>query len=151
MKLIARPAGIFTPDYEIFSGEDLLTRIKVSRFRRRGSFTLNSVDYSILWESFMGDYVLMDGDHERCRAEPTGYFSRHHIIHLKLKTLELRRQSLLCRGFYLIDDEKMIGSVEAESFLGASWIVDFPQKIDLPIQLFMIWIVCLLRRRQKQR
>ena len=62
--------------------------------------------------------------------------------------LTLKAKSMFRRAFLLLRDEDVIGTVTPTSLLGHGAVAEFPDMLTTPAQLFVVWLVLVMWKRE---
>ncbi len=146
--LRAVPAGWFTWDYEIWDGEEIVTRLRTHWLKETGSFELGGHTHEISREGWWGDFVLAREEEALCRATKPGIFSRSFRIHLGEETLDLESTSMWGNKFVLKYGESKLGTIETEGTFTLKSRIALPGDLPLAVRLFTFWLVAILWRRE---
>lgn len=149
--LEVRPNKSSSWSYDVYSDEDFLTNITLSwwqsKTEKSNSFDFDGTTYQIIREPGWGAFVLSDSAGEICRAvKPSAWF-RSFDITINDETWVLKAAFPGSRSFDLVKNDKSVGHVSTKGFFRNRATTEFPDEIPLPNQLFMIWLVIVIWRR----
>ena len=135
-------------DVRILSGEEELTRLHISGFRKKGSFEMDGASFSIEPQGFFGaNAVLKKGTATLARVEKTSLFRRRFKISSAGYSLFLESRSLFGKEYVLLVGGQEVGSVRRRGMTGRRMSLDFPDEFPL----FMIILLAYLVESQARR
>ncbi len=146
--LRAIPKSMFSSAYEVYSGPELLCTVDVGWFREAGSFLLGSRCYEIRREPMWGAFVLTRGEVEFCRAKKPSALSRLFSVAYDGGVYELAAASPFQRKFVLRQAGQIIGTLAPVSVFSRKVDVELPEDLSRPVQVFLVWLVTTMWRRQ---
>ena len=126
-----------------------IAEIDMSMWRERAELRIADQIYSVYRESMLeGTFVLGTGDLVLARAQKG--FTRTFDIDLAGRHMELKALSFWTREFGLFENNALIGRIGPSGWLGRKAIIELPESISLPVQVFFFWLVLILWRRTAQ-
>lgn len=141
-------SGFFRRDYEISNDDGLLTTLNAGS-ESQASFELGGVEYQMIRESCVGDFILSDSTGELSRAtKPSALFRSFDVI-FSHESYTLEARSVTGESYELKQAGEVVGSFDAKGFFTTHGAVTFPASIPLPVQCFMIWLTLLMWQRSK--
>jgi hypothetical protein len=148
--LRAVPKHWFSWDFSVFDDGEPVAMIRVPWFGERAEFHIQGETYEACLEGWggSGQFVLRDGSTVLARAEKPTAFRWRFRIESEDGRFELRSVSLL-RAFGLFQNETQTGSICLDKrFFTRRTTIDLPNTVLLPVQIFLFWLVLVLRRRR---
>ena len=147
--LRAAPHGIFSWDFTIFREETAIADIDMSMWRERAELRIGDQIYSVYRESMLeGTFVLRTGDLVLARAQKG--FTRNFDLDVAGRHMELKALSFWTREFGLFENNALIGRIGPSGWLRRKAIIELPESLSLPVQVFFFWLVLILWRRATQ-
>jgi hypothetical protein len=99
-------------------------------------------------EHFMGgDYILEEQGHSLARARKQSVFVSAFQLEYPGKSHTLRKESHFRRTFVLMEGDRQIGIIKPEGIFTRKADVSLPDEIPLPVQIFVLWLVLVLWKR----
>ena len=146
--LQAVPTHWFSWDFIVTQGSEVLANIDISWWHEKGVLTIEGKRYRVYREGFAsGDFVLESPDMIVARARKPSAFRRAFIIEHGGRQYTLRANRPFRGAFQLLDGETEIGSISPEGFLTRRAAVVMPQDMPLSVQVFAVWLVLSLWKR----
>ncbi len=143
------PQGWFGWNFDVLHDGNKIAEIKTSILPEGGSFSIDGASYRIWREGmFSGEFLLdRDGQTVARAQKPSAFRSLFEITHLD-RSYTLKKESLLSRSFVLLEGDVAVGSIRSEGRLSRKATVSLPEAMPAPVQLFVIWLVILLWKRE---
>jgi hypothetical protein len=146
--LQAVPTHWFSWNFTVTQGSEVLANIDTSWWREKGVLTIEGKCYRVYREGLAsGDFVLESPELIVARARKPSAFRRAFIVEHGGRQYALRANWPFRRAFRLLDGETEIGSISPEGFLTRRAAVVMPQDMPLPVQVFVVWLVIILWKR----
>jgi hypothetical protein len=98
-----------------------------------------------------GTFALKSGDQVLAHAHKTSIFSRSFDVEIAGGVSTLRPVSMWRREFELHHSNIPIGSIFPRSWFRRTTVIDLPDGLSLPEQVFLFWLVLVLWRRQAKQ
>ncbi len=147
--LWATPNSLFSWDFTVFCDSEFLADIDMSWLRERADVTIGDQAFSVCRTSVMsGTFVLKSGDQVLAEAKKVSAFTRTFEIRTDDRELTLKAVSIWKRQFALYENGAQIGQIGPTNWLRRRAVIDLPDDIPIPIQVFLFWLVVVLWRRQ---
>jgi len=148
--LHAKPRSLFSDSYEVAGPHGLVAAVNISWFKEGGSFRLDGEKYVVGRQGMMRGafFVNRDGKTIAAAVKPSA-FKRCFEVGCGERELKLAAARPFGRKFTLSEGRKIVGSVSPVSVWSRSAKADFPAEISLPVQVFMIWLVLVLWKRDR--
>jgi hypothetical protein len=122
-----------------------IAEVELSKFRESADVTISGQVYAFRREGVLhAEYALLHGDHVLARAKKVSVFSRAFNIDLAGRPLELKALSFWSRRFGLFENESQVGSIRPASWFGRRVVLDLPEDVPLPAQVFLLWLVLIV-------
>ncbi len=122
--------------------------IDMSWFRERAEVVIEDQIYVFARESMLqGTFALRQSDQVLASARKTSVFMRAFDVETEGRQLTLSAVSVWRREFGLYHDGIQIGCIYPRSWLGRTAVIDLPEELTLPTQVFLFWLVLVLWRR----
>src|SRR5262249_2502928 len=140
--LQATPRGWFSWNFVVSSGEEEVADIRLAMLREAGELVVQGEAYRVYREGIMsGAFVLQKNGLELARAEKASAFHRSFEVFYNGRSYTLGAESAFRRKFVLRDNSEIVGSVYPVNAFTRKCAVDLPERIPLPVQVFMVWLV----------
>ena len=148
--LEAIPTNLFSYNFRLQQGNELVGEVDVSMFREKAQVELQDGSYTLRREGlWSGDYLLEKDDRVIARAAKIGLFQPSFEIELpNNRSVLLRRLSMWNRRFGLFEGEKQIGSVYPAGVFTRRSNIDLPGEWPLIDRVFVFWLAFLIWKRQ---
>lgn len=149
--LKVRAKALFSEQYEILDGRQMLTTVNIGWWREAGKFRLDGEQYEVGRRGLRTGlfYVEQDGELLASADKPNALFNRF-TVQYKDQEYELSRRSLFGRAFDLKLNGSRVGSMTATSTFTRSAKVDLPGELPAPVQVFITWLVLVIWKRLRQ-
>lgn len=146
--LQANPHSFFSWDFTVLRAGATIAEVDMAWVRERAEFEVADRTYHVHRESLtQGIFVLRSADQVLARARKVSPFSRAFEIEYQGRKLRLRAASVLRREFELLENDARIGRIGPTSWVGRKAVIDLPDEIPIPVQVFLFWLVAVLWRR----
>ncbi|MGA7413009.1 MAG: hypothetical protein WBW33_21210 [Bryobacteraceae bacterium] len=146
------PHSVLSWDFSVLREGVPVAEIDVSWFREKGVLTLDGVQYPVYREHLLsGAYILELNGTQLARAEKPSALFRCFLFEHPGKTYTLQAGTAVFRKFVLLDDDREVGSITPEGPLIRNAMVDLPDNLPLPVQVFLIWLTVILWKRAATR
>jgi hypothetical protein len=148
--LKSRPKGFFSWDFVISEGNEEIAEVSLAWFRERGELSVKGEPCAIYREGLMGDFCLEWNGEVVARATKTSVWTRRFVVRFEGRELVLEAKSIFTRAFVLRDageGGKELGRISPASIFSRKAVIDLPEGVPLPVQVFMFWLVIILWRR----
>ena len=143
------PKSWFSWDFVITEGASPIADIDVSWWREKGVLTVRSSRYDVYREGLMsGAFILESSGSILARAEKPSAFRRSFELEYGKKFYTLQAESAFRRKFVLIEGDREVGWLSPNGVFTRQATSDLPEEIPLPVQVFMIWLVVILWKRE---
>jgi len=143
------PKSWFSWDFVITEGASPIADIDVSWWREKGVLTVRGSRYDVYREGMMsGAFILESSGSILARAEKPSAFRRSFELEYGKKLYILRAESAFGRKFVLIEGDREVGWLSPNGVFTRQATSDLPEEIPLPVQVFMIWLVVILWKRE---
>lgn len=146
------PHSVLSWDFSVLREGVPVAEIDVSWFREKGVLTVDGVQYPVYREHLLsGAYILELNGTQLARAEKPSALFRCFLVEHAGKTYTLQAETAVFRKFVLLDDDREVGSITPEGPLIRNAMVDLPDNLPLPVQVFLIWLTVILWKRAATR
>jgi len=146
--LRAVPNSWFSWNFTIFDNTDAIAKIDLAWVREAGELQIHKESYKVYRERmFKGDFILQGDNVILARAEKPSAFIRSFRVAYNNKQYILEAESAFQRKFVLREGEQIIGSVVPEHAFTRKARIDLPAEIELPVKVFLAWLVIILWKR----
>lgn len=146
--LTASPRSIFSWSFTIYRDGAPIADVDQGWFRERGAFLLGGHTFEVLRTSMLqGEFALQSDGLRLAWAEKVSVFLRSFEVRCGDRTYSLRAVHPFTRRFGLYEDDRSIGSIRPLHMFTRKAHIDLPDDVDLPVQVFMFWLVLVLWRR----
>jgi len=136
-------------DFKIFEDDRPIAVIDRSWRNESGQLILEDATYEIYRKgAFFGTFVLEKEGAVVAEAEKPSAFKRQFEIKYATRRFVLKSISVFGRGYDLIEDGRIIGSIVARSVFTRKARADLPEEMPLSVRVFVIFLVLLLWKRE---
>ena len=147
--LRAIPKSLFSWDFDILENDENVALLDLATIREAGEIFIDGDEGKIYREGFAsGAYILEIEEGALALAEKKSAFTRV----FKIKSLErefvLKPVSVFSQNFLLFEDGLEVGSIVRDFWLTRKCTVDLPSDLPLLVQLFFLYLVVIVWRRQ---
>lgn len=147
--LIAIPRNIFSWDFAVERDGEPIADIDMSWFRERAEVRIGGQTYLFSRENMLlGTFALRQGNRIIARAQKASVFRRAFEVETDGRTLTLSAVSVFRREFELVREGAQMGRIYPRSWFGRTAVIDLPDELSLPVQVFLFWLVIVLWRRK---
>ena len=147
--LIATPRSIFSWSFDLHRGDELVAHIDMAWLREAADVFIGGQDYTFLRESILqGTFALKQGDEVLARAQKTSIFSRSFEVEIAGGGSTLRPVWIWGREFALYNGDLQVGRIYPQTWFRWTAVIDLPDGLTLPEQVFLYWLVLVMWRRQ---
>ena len=125
--------------------------IDLSNWRENAKIEVSGERYLARHETWSREFVLeREGGQAVAVAEkPSAWRERFTLTHGG-RRYELARESALKGAFVLLrEGAGVVGSVRQKGWFSSEVYVDLPEELPLEVQLLVLWLAMILRRRQE--
>ena len=144
----AKPKHLFSWSFDLYREGLLLASFDMSWLREGGRFDWSGREYRLSREGlWSGDFLLTTGPETPARAHKESPFTRRFIVHTGGRELTLEAPSLFLRRFQLVEQDTVLGSIVPDHLFSRACRLELPQDFDVPVQVFLFWLVALMWRR----
>ncbi|GAB5520120.1 MAG: hypothetical protein RhofKO_23710 [Rhodothermales bacterium] len=142
-------AAWFSADINIFdTGQQLVTRLRFSWFRRSASAVIDEVRHQIKKMSVLEDaYAMTAYNTEVARATRPNPFTRRFQIHAGEHMLTLKAAGVLSRTYHLYEAEEHVGTVRPKGWSYRKVVADLPESLPMPVRVLVCFLVAILLKR----
>jgi hypothetical protein len=150
--LRAYPQSWFSWKFRILNDSDRqIATIDIGWVRESGELKLGEKIYRLYREGLLGGaFILEYGGRELARAEKPSAFLRSFSVSYRGRQFTLQAASPVTREFRLIENNGPIGTVRPENAFMRKAVIDLPGTIELPVQIFLAWLVLVLWKRNQE-
>lgn len=146
--LTANPHSWFSWDFTLAKNGESIANIDLSSWREKGALTVANATYRISREGLCsGAFLLESNGTVLARARKPSAWTRRLVLDFGGAKFELKPQSAFARGFQLLEDERIVGTLLPDSFLTRKFNVELPEDLPLQIRAFIVWLTVLLWKR----
>ena len=146
--LTAIPRNWRTWDFALVDGGKSLAEIDMSSWRERGTLTISNEIYRVYRERlFTGAFVLESNGVVVARATKPSAWTRRLIVEFGGSEYELKSRSSFSRGFRLLKDGALIGTLSPSGIMSRRMNVELTEELPLSLKAFVVWLTVLLWKR----
>ena len=143
------PQGWLTWNFDVLEDGRQIARIKVSSLPESGSFSIDGLNYRAYREGmFSGEFFLEQDGQTIARAQKPSAFQNSFDIQYSDRIYTLKKESIIGRSFVLLLGDLETGSIRPEGLLSRKAAVSLPGDMPTPVQVFVMWLVILLWKRE---
>lgn len=148
--LDAEPTSWWGSTYKVSEDGVPLTELSLTNLREGGRFTLGGVPYTLRREGAGGDFVLADPSGVAiARARKPSAFRRRFELDHPDGSLRIESTSGWGRSYRVLGPEGQVGEVHRRSFWRRQARATLPADLQPPVQVFVLWLVILMFRRDE--
>jgi hypothetical protein len=139
-------------DFNVSSAGRELTRLSLIRFRDRGRFTLNGAEYEVYTQGFLRRSYRMERNGVVVgRAETKGVFRTVFLVHASERLLTVTAKGALGQSYRVEHNRTGLGEIQRVSVLTRDMVATLDDRVDLPTQIFLAFLVQVQWRRAARR
>ena len=147
----ARPQSIFSWDYAIQDQGRIISQLDLSVFRERATFSIQGQDFEIHRQGLMaGSFLLTQHGQTIVDAQKPSFLTRRFVVNIGNTTYDFRVPSIFSRSMVLYDQRRHVGTISRAGLFSRRAIVDLPNEIDPPVQIFLLFLTVILWKRQSR-
>jgi hypothetical protein len=143
-----QPKRWFSWDFDVRENDIAIAQISISSWRERGEIFVQDTEYKLYRDGLTGPFVLEADGIVFASALKESAFRSSFVVELADRVLQLRKASILSRSFVLIEDDDEIGHMHAVSAFSRKGRADFPETLPLAVQVFLVWLILIMWRRE---
>lgn len=149
--LRAIPKNLFAQKYEIFKGDERVAAVDLAWLREAGTVEIAGTHYTIGRTGLIsGSFFLKKYEDTIVSAVKSSAFSRSFVIGIGGNSYTLGAASVFSRRFVLRKGPSDVGEIRPAHWFTRKVVAELPIDIPLEIQVFLIWLVIILWRRQER-
>ncbi len=149
--LMARPPRLFTQNYDVTDGEDVVASVRFHLFSQNGEIEMSGRTLMIDRKGFTGPFQLHAGPRRLASAERPSLVRRRWVISAPdAAPIELTPTSWSIRNVTVRQGGVPIGSISRTSVVRREARIDLPEELSIELRMFCFWLVALLWRRAAQ-
>lgn len=147
--LYAEPLGWTSFGVRILSGDEELTQLMVSAFKRKGSFELDGEAFTIEPEGFFrSNAVLKKGSSTLAKVTKPSFLRRRFEISSAGHRLVLESRGWTGREYVLLLGSQEVGRVKREGLSGRKLLLEFPDDVPMFLQVLLAYVVVSQAKRE---
>jgi hypothetical protein len=147
--LRAIPKSIFSWDFDVFEDERNVAFLDLAIIKESGQILVDDDEGKIYREGLVsGAYILEIDEGALAIAEKPSAMFRIFQIQSLDRHFTLKPAGLLSQNFILLEGEQRVGTIEKDSWFSRKCTVDVPDDLPLLVQVFFLYLVVLMWRRQ---
>jgi len=148
--LRAVPNGWLSWNFTIYEDNKAIAKIDLAWLREAGELNLDGSNYKVYREGLVsGSFIIEKEGMVLARAEKPSALIRSYKVNYNNKSYVLEAVSALLREFVLREGGQAIGSVRPEGAFTKKAIIDLPADIEMPVRIFMVWLILILWKRDE--
>jgi hypothetical protein len=149
--LQAAPTSWWGSRYAVRDDGEPLTELAFTSLREGGGFTLGGVPYTLRREGVAGNFVLQDPSGvAAAQARKESAFRRRFELEHPGGGLRVESTSVWGRSYRVLGPEgRQLGEVRWRSFWRREVDATLPDDLPRHIQVFVLWLVLLMIRRDE--
>jgi hypothetical protein len=154
-QILAKPSNIFWSSYDLYTPRFILTvDIPLFWYREGGSFDWDRVHYTLAREPFRwsGDFLLRANGQTLASASKS-FWLRKFIVRIDQRELVIKPSFFYSRRFVVLENDSVVGQIAIKGLtylrgfsLSFRWIIDLPDYLSVPVQVFIFWLIVLVWR-----
>lgn len=147
--LRAIPKGWWTLKYELLDNEEIVALVEFRCATEGANITIGNEVYEARGEGWFNREFFLETTHGKFIASADSpAFSGRFEVNFDNRLYSLQKdQGLLNTTYVLLDGADVIGSITPDGIFSTASTIDIPDRVPLPIQAFMFWLVALLWKR----
>lgn len=146
--ILAEPKHLFSWGFVLYANQMHLATIDMDWFVERGQFEWENNIYQLGKEGvWSGEFYLQKNTEVIAKALKPNPFTRRFILNFENRQMILAADSPLTRCFSLLENDKVIGSIRPNHPFTRETSIEFFDDLDVPLQVFIFWLVILMWRR----
>jgi hypothetical protein len=146
--LEAISTGFLSWGFTVYRGDEKVAELDMFTFRERASAWIGNRNYMFARESILqGTYALKDGDQVLARAQEYGWLRPSFDVEVAEGQATLRSASFWRRDFELRKGAAPIGCIYSTGWFRRKIVIDLPDGLSIPEQIFLFWLVQVIWRR----
>ena len=147
--LTLKPKGWLSWDFHIIENGEEVAFIDRHWFHERATFSVDGRFYDIQRTRLLrSTFVLTQSNVIIAEADKPSAFRRTFVISAGAEEYTLEAGSAFQRRFDLLNGDRLVGTVRPTSVLRRTGVAELPETIPRPIQLFIVFLVLILWKRQ---
>jgi len=137
------PKRLFSWNFKIFHGKELVAALDQYWFRVGGKITIQGCTYEVSEGFIINSYILnKDGNIVASATIEPGFATPFDIVYGESRyTLKHEPWEVIAKKWVLYEGNRIIGSIKREHLFIRKTIIDLPEDISLEVQVFMAWLV----------
>lgn len=144
----ATPKHFLSWGFELHAGSAYLATVDMAWMGEGGSFEWRGQAYRLGRESWMsGNFFLKAGNQTLVTATKPSMFFREFHVQVGERELRLKAVSAFTRAFELTENGRAVGQIAPGHPFTRKCQIRLPQDFDIPVQVFLFWLVALMWRR----
>jgi hypothetical protein len=143
------PQSIFSRHYDLKYDGQIVATLRMSFWTEGCKFTIGGHDFVICRESMWKDHFqLLAGDQIVCEVK-RGFWSRQFEMSALDQNWVLRPSGWISRSYQLLAGEREVGTIYHTTWMTRAQAADFAPEVPPPVQVFAIFLVLVVRQRQR--
>lgn len=147
--LFVRPQTLLGWSFAILDADEQPAGgIRMSAWREKAGLVVDNTSYEARREQlFSGRFLLERNGETVAYAEKPSAMRRQFEVFFGKLRLELESESAFRRAFVVRMGDTVVGSIRPETALRRRAVIDLPDELPRPLQVFLCWLVLLLWKR----
>jgi hypothetical protein len=117
--------------------------------RERGTIKLGSASYAVSREGLTSGAFFLEANGKRLvSAEKPSALHQLFTVQIGVKAYTLKAKSIFGRAFVLTENDREVGSIAPQGFLGRKAKAELPDDLTLEVRVFLIWLVVIMWKRK---
>lgn len=147
----ARPPSWFSWKFVIRDqGNRDIALIDIGWIHEAGELRLGRQKYRLRREKLLGGAFTLENEGQELARAEKGAFIRSFSVSYRDRKFKLKAASPIGREFILSENGQPVGHVKPEGAFTRKAIIDLPEDIELPVRIFMAWLVFVLWKRDEE-
>jgi hypothetical protein len=150
--LRAERRGFFSTGYSIVREDGAAVgSIDWAWFKEAANVVVEGRSYRFYRQgNFQSTFTLEHADKTLAKARSAGLCSRAFQINSNGDSWQLKADSCWGFAFGVYREDVQIGGICPAGWTSRTFSVDLPPEVPLPVQVFLLWLVLVLKRRADQ-
>jgi hypothetical protein len=145
------PQGIFSRHYDLRRDGEAMASLKMQLWTEGCEFTIAGHRFSIRRTSLWKDgFQLLAGPSSVCDVK-RGFWSRRFELEAVEEKWFLQPAGWFTRTYQLVSGNRVVGSIRHTGLFTRSRVGEFAESVPPPVQMFAIFLVLVVSRRQQRR
>ena len=144
----AAPKSVFSLSHILHMENAPPISMEISWSDVQGFFEWEGVNYDLYCEKpYVGDFIISEGGKVTVRAIKKSPLDPTFTVPFGNREFRLLAAHSFARGFILWERGNAVGKI-CPYFLSRKWKAEFPDRLPVPVCVFLFWLAVSICRRQ---